>query len=160
MPSSPLPAQGCLIPSPSQHLWSALASLSENRGWIERSDRPTSRISARPSHSGSKTFSRGISCGISRVIAPLIMNSPRNCPTPLNTLAYFLIRSPALCQLRWSNSHFHYQFDQFNIQPAWGLSSGDAAVCVLHKMHGVLHAISIRLNSTPPLLTSAPLSSH
>lgn len=87
------------------------------------------KISAGPSHSGSKTFSRGISYGISRVIATLIMNSPRNCPTPLNTLAYFLIRSPALCQLRWNNSHFHYQFDQFNIQPAQGLSSGDAAVC-------------------------------
>lgn len=118
------------------------------------------KISARPSHSGSKTFSRGLSCGISRVIAPLIMNSPRNCPTPLSTLAYFLIRSPALCRLRWSNSHFHYQFDQFNIQPAWGLSSGDAAVCVQHKMCGVLHAISIGPNSTPPLLTSALLSSH
>lgn len=93
------------------------------------SDSPISKISARPSHSGSETFSRGISCGISRVIATLIMNSLRNCPTPLNTLAYFLIRSPALCRLRWSNSHFHYQFDQFNIQPAQGLSFSDAAVC-------------------------------
>lgn len=89
----------------------------------------TLNISAGPSHSGSKTFSRGISYGISGVIATLIMNSPRNCPTPLNTLAYFLIRSPALCQLRWNNSHFHYPFDQFNIQPAQGLSSSDAAVC-------------------------------
>lgn len=100
-----------------------------------------------------RLFSRGISCGISRVIATLITKSPRNCPTPLNTLAYFLIRSPALCQLRWSNSHFHYQFDQFNIQPAQGLSSSDAAVCKAWNLW-CFTSFSVGSQSTPCLSMS------
>lgn len=116
-------------------------------------DSPISKLSVGPSHSGINTFSRGISCGISRVIATLIINSPGNCPTPLNTLAYFLIRSPALCQLRWSNSHFHYHFDQFNIQPAQGLSSSDDSVCTALNLQ-CFTSYSVWSKSTPSLSMS------